>query len=274
VAILDFGPADRPPDLLFLHANGFNALTYRRILAPLADRCRILAIDQRGHGSTTLPTRVDDRTDWDDFRDDLLALLTVLDIRSVVLAGHSMGGACCLGAAARAPERIRRMLLLDPVILPREMIDGVGRGERPHSSLIEGARRRRADFASRAQAFEAYKRRIAFADWPDDMLADYLADGFHDLPNGHVRLACEPAWEASTFLAQANDPWSDFAATRCPIEILKAEHGSTCRTEGQEGALTASGLITLEIVPGASHFLPMERPELATDRLARALAAD
>ncbi len=274
MAILDFGPADRSPDLLFLHANGFNALTYRRILATLADRYRILAIDQRGHGSTTLPTRIDDRTDWDDFRDDLLALLTVMDVRSVVLAGHSMGGASCLGAAARAPERIRRMLLLDPVILSREMIDGAGHGERPHSPLIEGARRRRAEFASRAEAFEAYRRRSAFAGWPDDMLADYVADGFHDLANGQVRLACEPRWEASTFLAQANDPWSDFAATRCPIEIIKADHGSTCRTEGQEAYLTGGGRITLETVLGASHFLPMERPELATERLASALAAD
>ena len=185
-----------------------------------------------------------------------------------------MGGASCLGAAARASERIRRLLLLDPVILSPDMIDGARNGERPHSPLIEGARRRRAEFPSRSQAFEAYRRRGAFAGWPDDMLADYVADGFHDLPNGHVRLACEPAWEASTFLAQANDPWRDFAETRCPIQILKAEHGSTCRTEGQEAALTASGRITLETIRDASHFLPMERPDLATERLAQTLAAD
>ncbi|HEY1415910.1 MAG TPA: alpha/beta hydrolase [Caulobacteraceae bacterium] len=240
----------------------------------MAERYRILAIDQRGHGSTTLPTLIENRTGWDDFRDDLLALLTVLEVQSAVLAGHSMGGASCLGAAARAPERIRRLLLLDPVIPPRDMIDSVRLGGRPHSPLIEGARRRRAEFTSRSAAFEAYRRRSAFAGWPDDMLADYVADGFHDLPNSHARLACEPAWEASTYLAQANDPWSDFAAARCPIEILKAEHDSTCRTEGLEGPLTASGQITLEIVPGGSHFLPMERPELATERLARALAAD
>jgi surface antigen len=53
IAALEFGPADRPLDVLFLHANGFNAGTYADILAPLGDRLRILAVDQRGHGLTT-----------------------------------------------------------------------------------------------------------------------------------------------------------------------------------------------------------------------------
>jgi hypothetical protein len=56
------------------------------------------------------------------------------------------------------------------------------------------------------------------------------------------------------------------------IEILKAEHDSTCRTEGEEDALTAGGRISIRTIPGTSHFLPMERPELATEALRRALA--
>ncbi|MEO7027690.1 MAG: hypothetical protein ABI056_09065, partial [Caulobacteraceae bacterium] len=38
MAVLEFGAADRPVDLVFLHANGFNGLAYRILLAPLADR--------------------------------------------------------------------------------------------------------------------------------------------------------------------------------------------------------------------------------------------
>ena len=50
MAVLDFGPPDRAPDIVFSHANGFNARTYRSILAPLADRFRILAIDMGSRG--------------------------------------------------------------------------------------------------------------------------------------------------------------------------------------------------------------------------------
>ena len=31
--VLDFGDPDRPVDLIFVHANGFNAMTYRSLLA-------------------------------------------------------------------------------------------------------------------------------------------------------------------------------------------------------------------------------------------------
>src|SRR5271155_5468193 len=91
VAYLDFGPDDRPVDAVFLHANGFNALTYRHILAPLATRYRVLAVDQRGHGGTSLETVVEERRDWLGLRDDLLACLDALHLRQGGLAGHSMG---------------------------------------------------------------------------------------------------------------------------------------------------------------------------------------
>lgn len=259
--------------MIFLHANGFNALTYRRILAPLADRFRIFAIDQRGHGATDLPTVIEGRAGWDDFRDDLLALLHAVDATNVVLAGHSMGGATCLGAAAREPERVRSLVLFDPVIAPRQTLVRAEAGGSPHSGLIDGARRRRSEFPSRAAAFNAYRPRSAFAGWPDDMLADYIADGFKDQTDGQVRLACAPAWEASTFAAQANDPWSDFSASRCPIDILRAQHDSTCRTDADVAQLTADGRVRVETVGGTGHFLPMQRPDLARARLERALLA-
>src|SRR5438876_6866262 len=102
MAYLDFGPSSRPVDVLFLHANGFNALTYRSILTPLAGEMRIIAADQRGHGTSTLATVTEGRTDWYEFRDDLLALLAALDLTNVVLTGHSMGGTASNLATAAA----------------------------------------------------------------------------------------------------------------------------------------------------------------------------
>jgi hypothetical protein len=45
LAGLNFGRAQGPIDLVFLHATGFNALTYRQLLQPLADRFRVVALD-------------------------------------------------------------------------------------------------------------------------------------------------------------------------------------------------------------------------------------
>ena len=117
MAALDFGNPERPVDVVFSHANGFNGLTYRSILAPLAAGLRLLVIDQRGHGSSTLPADPEGRTSWYDLRDDLAALLDQLDGPPVILAGHSMGGAASIMAAALRPERVRSLVLFDPVVI-------------------------------------------------------------------------------------------------------------------------------------------------------------
>lgn len=254
-------------DLVFLHANGFNALTYRAILAPIGQERRVLAFDQRGHGATTLPVDGVGRTTWLDLRDDLLALLDRLELSAVVLAGHSMGGTVALFAAAAEPDRARSLVLLDPVVIG-EAAPLTG-GEQ---DLAGAARRRRTDFPSRAAALAAYRGRGAFRTWPDSVLADYVEAGFVDLPGGGVRLACDPAWEASNYAAQRHDTIAAFRASRRPIRILKAEHESTCRLGAEAHALGADGRIQIETLPGTSHFLPMERPDEARSALLAAIA--
>ena len=103
LSVLELGRRDGPVDLIFLHANGFNATTYRPLLAPLAEGRRLWAIDLRGHGLTTLPADPDGRRGWQDLRGDLVALIDQME-GTPVLAGHSMGGTVSLLAAAKRPE--------------------------------------------------------------------------------------------------------------------------------------------------------------------------
>ena len=265
MALLDFGPRDRPVDVVFSHANGFNGRTYRSILQPLAGQLRILAIDLRGHGASTLPTTIEGRNGWTEFRDDLLALLDAEAAGPVVLAGHSMGGTTSLLAAAARPEAVKALALFDPVVF-EEATRMAGDDLDGDSDLARGADRRRADFASKAAVFEAYKGRGAFRSWPDEQLADYIEAGFRETPDG-VTLTCTPAWEASNFRNHNYDPFAAFRQSRCPIRILRAEHASTCRLGDHLAELTADGRITVQTVPGTTHFLPMERPELVRETL-------
>src|ERR1700722_7664291 len=106
LAAIEFGDPARPLDVVFLHANGFNAMTYRSVLAPLSDRLRILAVDQQGHGRSAQRTPAENRKSWGDLRDDLVALIDSLQGGPFVLSGHSMGGAASLLAAAERPQRV------------------------------------------------------------------------------------------------------------------------------------------------------------------------
>lgn len=267
LSVLDFGDEKRPVDLIFCHANGFNAGTYRSILAPLGGTLRILAPDLRGHGASTLPTKIPGRRGWQDHRDDLVALLDALDGPPVVLAGHSMGATVALLAAAERPEKVSRIVAFEPVIWPRWMVAGLFlpllRRLPRRLPLVGMAQRRRARFESREQAMAAYRGRGAFKGWLDIALADYLSSGLIEDGDDWV-LACKPEWEASNYASQSHNPFQAMRRADRPVRILKAEHGSTC-------ALKAAPLdlpkITVETVAGGGHLFPMVRPDVVRDAL-------
>ena len=267
MSVLDFGDAKRPVDLVFVHANGFNAMTYRSLLAPLSGSLRIWAPDLRGHGRTTLPADPASRRGWTDHRDDLVALLDALDGPPAVLAGHSMGATSALLAAAERPDRVSKLVLLDPVIWRRwvvmafhlPLLDRMG----SRIPLVRNARRRRALFDSREQAMAAYAGRGAFRGWPEMMLADYLADGLLETDEG-LALACPPEWEASNYAAQSHDPWRALKRLDRPVRILKAGAGSTCHVPEHPRGLPH---VVVETVQGGTHFFPMLQADVARDAL-------
>lgn len=266
MAVLDFGDPKRPVDLIFAHANGFNAFAYRSLLQPLSGALRIWAPDLRGHGRTHLPAVPDGRRSWKDHRDDLISLLEAIDGPPVALAGHSIGGTSGLMAAAERPERVSRLLLLDPVVWPRQMVWAMNLPFAGALSrrfpIVASTLRRRALFDSREQAMSAYRGRGAFKGWPDMMLADYLADGLIETDRG-LELACTPAWEASNYAAQAHDPWRALARYPGMTRILKAETAGLCAVSPS----ARRSNVRVETVTGGGHLFPMTHAELTRDAL-------
>jgi pimeloyl-ACP methyl ester carboxylesterase len=271
---IEMGPEGQPIDLVFCHANGFNALTYRTLLGPVAEAGhRILAIDMRGHGLCELEADPGDgHGSWANFGSDLIGLLEALEAPPKVVAGHSMGGTSGLVAAGLRPDLLGSLVLLDPVVMREDVARTLG-ATTGSSPLAIGALRRRNCFDSREAAYDAYLGRGAFKSWPAEMLADYLTDGLIPAEDGGFRLSCAPAWEAANFSAREHHPWPGFFNSTCPIRILKAEIGSTCSVDDRLDELGATGRITVETIPGTSHFLPMEVPDRVRAVLLEALRA-
>lgn len=266
MAVLDFGDPERPVDLVFVHANGFNARTYRTLLQPLSSALRIWAPDLRGHGATRLPATPHGHRSWKDHRDDLIGLLEAIGGPPVALAGHSIGGTSGLLAAAERPDRVSRLLLLDPVIWPRPMVMALNLPLANRLSrgfpIVSQTLKRRAVFDSREQALAAYRGRGAFKGWSDMMLADYLADGLAEMDKG-LELTCTPAWEASNYAAQAHDPWRALARYPGAVRILKGETGSLCAVRSSSRRAT----LQVETVAGGGHLFPMTHAEITRDAL-------
>jgi len=274
VAALNFGRAHGPIDILFLHATGFCAHTYRRLLEPLDGALRAVALDLRGHGHTTLPANPARLAHWHGYADDVirtLERLTDAEPRTRLIAGHSLGGTVALLAATRAPRLAGALLMIDPaMVLPwmrRWLLLPFGpRLLRRRLPIAKSAARRRSDFPALHEVRASYDGRGAFRSWLPGFLDDYLEDAFERRSDGSVALRCTPAWEAATFCAHRHDLQAALRTLAIPARMLVAEQHSTSARILPLLPGLAPELIA-EPVPGSTHFIPMEQPELVRERM-------
>lgn len=107
------GPADGPVVVL-AHCWGGDPHNWEAVAARLvADGHRVVRWYQRGHGPSTVGG---EGLAIDRFGDDLAEILTGLDLRDAVVAGHSLGGMTTQAFAIRHPdvaaERVRALVLV------------------------------------------------------------------------------------------------------------------------------------------------------------------
>ena len=262
VAAYDLG-GDGPP-LLLAHATGFHAHVFVPLAERLAGRFHCFAFDERGHGETAVPDGLD--YDWRGFADDALAVTRGLGLDRPFALGHSAGGAALLLAEAAEAGRFRALYCYEPVVMPVD--PPLGRQENPHR---EGARRRRAVFASRDEAYANYAAKPPFAALAPAALRAYVDFGFADEPDGTVRLRCHPEVEAEIYrMGSAHDGFSRLADVCCPVAVVCGE-----RTDAFTPPLIARQAEALphgraEVLPGLGHFGPLEDPGAVAESVLRA----
>ena len=273
-----FGDPVRPADSVFLHANGFNAITYQSILAPLGLRAHVAALDLRGHGRSTAPAIPAKQTGWNTYRDDVIAALEQLAPQGTVLAGHSMGATVSLLVAGKRPDLVTGLVLIDPVLLKSSLyrwnhFPGIPSMTKSNTPMARGARRRRNEFESQEQAIESFKGRGAFKTWREPFLQDYVTDGvIRDHENESWHLSCAPEWEAANFGGQRHRPWSALRKVQCPIVVARAEKNSTFLKPSVGRFMKIKPHTVLLEPSGTSHFIPMERPYVVRDCISEFLA--
>jgi pimeloyl-ACP methyl ester carboxylesterase len=269
IAALDFGGSG--PLALAHHANGFCKGMWAEVAGLLRGRVRVVAMDARGHGDSSRPDGPAAYA-WREFAADLAAVAAQLVAetgRPLALGvGHSFGGTSLLGAESLAPGRFERLLLLDPVTPPAQAPP-----ERAEhiEAMVDAARRRRADWPSRAEARAWFAERSLFAAFRPEALDLYVLDGLRERPDGGVELKCPGAVEAAVFAqGEALDLPAWVRGLAPPALWLWAERGNFPLPYYQ--ALAASmRAARVERAP-AGHLIPMERPDLVADAALRLLA--
>ncbi|MGH3450842.1 MAG: alpha/beta fold hydrolase, partial [Haloechinothrix sp.] len=108
------GP-DGAPALVLLHGGGPGASAWSnfgRNLPVLAERFRVIAVDQPGFGHSDKPEVEGQFFGFS--ADALKRLLDVLDIERAHLIGNSLGGGTAVRFALRHPTRAGRLVLMAP----------------------------------------------------------------------------------------------------------------------------------------------------------------
>ncbi len=266
------------PTIVFSHANGFPAGTYRLIFeAWRAAGHRVLAIDRIGHDPAHTVT-----SNWPHLRDHLLQFIAAESPgQPVHLVGHSLGGYVSLLAACRKPALVKGLLMIDSPVLT---------GWKAHSVQVMKAARliqkvsparvsvkRRWQWPSAPAAYAHFAAKHTFARWAPEVLHDYIACGTEPDPDaaepGGVRLAFRREIETKIYntlphhmggLLHRHPP-------RCPVAFLAGTQSVEVR---QVGLAATRALVheRLEWLEG-SHLFPMEKPAETAAAVLRQLSA-
>jgi lipase len=252
---------DGPP-LVLAHATGFHARLWDPYAESLRDRYRVIAYDQRGHGDSSVPS---DGMDWSRLPEDLNALIRSLQIEGCFAAGHSSGGAAVAVCAASYPGSISRAVLIDPVL--RDGTSGHRTNDAPNP-MADRTRRRRAVWESPHRFEEAMRRREAFARWRSEFVSLYAHHGLRRRADHHYELKCPPSVEAEMYeQAPRFDPWPAVSRMAVPSLLLRAI-GSELNGRGVVSSGAAERIpLCVEQRIEASHFIPMEQPELVLEAM-------
>lgn len=257
--------------LLFVHATGFHANCWRRVIEFFPGR-RVVAVDMPNHGQSerqpvpfSLPS----------FARGLAGVLDQLGLEEVTATGHSMGGHVTTLVAALRPQMFRGLVLVDPVVLSpgvaerREQEGGLPPEENPVA-------RRRRYWESPEQMIEAFSKRQPFRDWDPAVLQDYCRFGL--LPRSDepgYELACLPLHEAHVYASGVSRAvYEAINQVDIPVQVIRGKpwHDNVAPGDFSHSPTWPKLASQFrhgidDFHPERTHFFPMETPQWLAERI-------
>lgn len=259
----EWGEAPRPL-VVASHATGFCKEVFDPVieeLAALVPAAEVLAFDHRAHGDSDAP---EPPFDWWSLGRDVLALI---DGRTAAVGvGHSAGAAALVMAELLAPGTFSALVLVEPIVFPGPY----GHFDHP---LVDAALKRRRTFVDPAAAYDNFAGKPPFDTWDHRALDAYITGGLVPIGN-EWRLKCEPALEAEFYrAATAHGAWERLVEVGSEVVLVAGEYSDSHPGPFLEETARRLGAGHVDVVPGATHFVPMEQPERIARHVATALGS-
>jgi pimeloyl-ACP methyl ester carboxylesterase len=253
----EWGPPAAPA-LIFLHGITGHARTWDDEARLLAERFRVLVLDQRGHGDSD-PAPDGDYSDGA-LLGDLEAFGDALGLARVSLVALSLGGRVAINYAGRHPERVERLVVVD-----------IGPDIAPAGRLRVGAL-----MANAAERFETLEDVIVHQRannplYTEAMLRHRAQHAVRPLPGGGFTWKYDRALRDAVRQGRMRVPadlWPQWRAIQCPTLLVRGSESDILTDEIAKKMLEALPSARLAVVPNAGHTVPGDQP-VAFQRLLR-----
>jgi pimeloyl-ACP methyl ester carboxylesterase len=243
------GAGKGDPALVFVHCGGCNRGFWDGQMAYFAAKHRVVALDLAGYGQSGRG-----RKEWTmpAFGQDVVSVVEALDLKRVVLIGHSLGGPAVLEAARRMPGRVVGIVLVDTLV-DFEYRFPPGEMEKALSAL-------QADYQATTTAFLQY---MFSASTPEPVKARVLETMLSVPQEIAVAVAPLSMYDPLPALREIKAPIVAISSAGSPFSDLVPTNveGNRKYVPGYEVA----------IMKGVGHYLMLEQPEAFNARLAWAL---
>ena len=222
------------PALVFVHGWSCDRTYWRRQIPHFAMRHKVVAIDLGGHGDSGL-----NRADWtiEAFGRDVAAVVKALDLRPVILIGHSMGGPVNIAAARNLPGRVIGLIGVDTY----NDIDAEYNADDVNGFVAA----LKADFAG----VTTNSVRSMFVAGADADLVEQVVSDMSSAPPGVGASAMRGLMSFDLIKA--------LKGLDVPIRCINSDRRSTDVPAARKHAAS----FDLKIVKGVGHFVMLEAPE-------------
>jgi len=245
--------------LVLLHTVRTQAEHFRELIPLVQDRYTVYALDLPGMGYSEIVPGAS--YDEPAMRAAVTSLLTQLDLQDVTILGESMGAVLALTAAAELPDRVRRVVAINPYdyaggiarssLLARFIVTGVlAPGVGPTIAAVEPRPIMRAVLRGGLGDKSALR---------DDYLDELLQVGRRpDYPT-----VARAVYGNLPSLIAARSRYPEVTA---PIHLIYGHHDWSRPTDRQANEELLPAAEFTEIA-GAGHFVALERPDVPADLL-------
>ncbi|TIN20745.1 MAG: alpha/beta hydrolase [Mesorhizobium sp.] len=210
------------PPVILLHGGlGHSGNWGFQIPALVKGGYRVVVIDSRGHGRSTRDERP---YKYELMASDVLAVMDTLQLKKAAVAGWSDGACVALILGMKAADRIKGVFFFGC------NMDPSGTKEVEPGPVLD-------------RCFGRHAKDYAGLSTTSDQFAAFVkAVG--------LMMKTEPNYSAA-----------DLAQTRVPVAIVQSEHDEFIKHEHADYLARSIPASELIILPGVSHFAPLQRPE-------------